>query len=180
MKKKNKKSSKEKVLSQIILKYYKKPTKSLDEKPSGIMCAYCFERNIVDIGGGFKDDKGKLYQICERCAMWQYRKENRFRTLAAARARRRRIFDIGYLFNEMIIDKYMELKGIKNFNSLDANVADKLFIDAVNLFNYLFSKEDKVRIEEMEYQTNIETELRNRFDIIDFQKYFRKLGLFEI
>lgn len=97
--------------------------------------------------------------------------------MASAKARRRRLFDVGYLFNEMVVDKYMDLKRIKKFEDFNEGVADTIFMNAGNLYNYLFSKEDKMRIEEIEDQPKLEIELRKRFGIIDFQKYFHGLGL---
>lgn len=175
MKKVNNRTLKEEVLPDIILKYYHAPRKSNKNEPSGIVCACCSERNIINIGGGFYDKKGRPRQICEKCAVWRYRDDFGFRTLAAARARRRRIFDIGYLFNEMVIDKYMEIRGIKDIKEL-GDIQDKIFINAIQLYNYLFMKEDKERIEEIKNQTEIEIELRKKIGIIDFQTYFRNQG----
>ena len=157
MKKTAQKIPKEKILPKIVLKYYKTPARALHDKPSGIVCAYCFEKDIVKIGGGFQDKKGKSHQICEGCAIWQYRDEHGFRTLPAAKARRRRLFDVGYLFNEMVVDKYMEMKLVKNFDNPGDGVADGLFVNACNLYNHLFSKEEKIKIEEIESQMDIET-----------------------
>ncbi|MEK7568631.1 MAG: hypothetical protein AAB497_00785 [Patescibacteria group bacterium] len=177
MKNNSGKISKEKILPNIVLRYYHSPQKRSDNKLSGITCAFCLEKNIINIGGGFHDKKGKPHQICEKCAVWRYRDDNGFRTLSAAKARRRRIFDVGYIFNEMVIDRYISIKGVKNYDALPTGVADVIFIDAANLYNYLFSKEDKIRIEEIERQDEIADELRKRIEIIDFKKYFTEKGL---
>ena len=176
MEKYSNKNSKEKILQNIVLKYYVKPKKSSKDKPSGITCSVCRAKNIVNIGGGFYDKKGNLKQICEECAVWRYKYDYGFRTLKTAKARRRRLFDVGYLFNEMVLDRYMELGGIKDFKDLDGEVGNKVFIESINLYNYLFSKEDKIRIEEIENQKNIEDELRKRFNLIDFKEYFKEKG----
>lgn len=177
MKKEGSKIQKEKILPNIVLKYYHTPKKLRGDKLSGITCAICLEKNIINIGGGFHDKKGKPHQICEKCAVWRFRDDNGFRTLVSAKARRRRLFDVGYLFNEMIVDKYMSVKGVKDYDALPAGLADTIFVDASNLYNYLFSKEDKIRIEEIEVQAEIEDELRKRIRIIDFKKYFSEKGL---
>src|SRR3989344_6575614 len=168
--------TKEKVLSQIILKYYKKPKKSLSDKPSGITCAFCLKKNVVNVGGGFLDKKGKPNQICEDCVVERYRREEGFCNIVAARARRRRIFDIGYLFNEMVIDEYLRIKGVENFKKLPDDVATELFIKSGDLFNRLFSKDEKVIIEDIENQKDIETELRKSINTFDFNQFFRNAG----
>lgn len=171
-----KKVTKEKILPAIILKYYFSPKKGDKKEKSGINCAWCLEKNIVNIGGGFSDDKGNQYQICEDCAVFRYKEEHRFHLLVAARTRRRRIFDVGYLFNEMVIDKYIKVKGIKDLSGIKTGLEDDVFIEANNLFNYLFSKEEKVKIEEIENQKDIEEIFKKRLEIIDFEEYFKKLG----
>ncbi len=171
-----KKITKEKILSSIILKYYSLPKKTDKKEKSGINCAWCLEKNIVNIGGGFSDENGNQYQICEDCAVLRYKEEYKFRSLVAARAKRRRIFDVGYLFNEMVIDKYIEVKGMKDLSEMKTGFENDIFIEASNLFNYLFSKEEKVKIEEIENQKDIEEIFKKRLEIIDFEEYFKKLG----
>ncbi len=164
------KDDKEKVLSKIKLKYYKKPRESDKSIKSGITCAWCFETDVVNIGGGYRDDKGKIYQICERCAVHRYKQEHGYKTLTAAKNRRRRIFDIGYLFNELVLDVYMSSKNISNFES--CKNADDVFIKAGELYNLLFTKEEKIRIEEMESQKEIEDEFQKRLLAVDLDKFF--------
>ena len=163
----------EKVLTRINLKYYHKPKKTDKENPSGITCAWCFEKDITNIGGGYRDDKGKVYQICEECATLRYKQDFGFKTIKATRARRRRIFDVGYLFNEMLIDIYMNSNNILDFK--DFNKADDLFIKASELYNILFSKEDKIRLEEIEDQYSIVNELQKRLLVVDLSKFFEQL-----
>ncbi|MBI5742413.1 MAG: hypothetical protein HZA25_01060 [Candidatus Niyogibacteria bacterium] len=165
---------KEKILSRIVLKYYKSP-KTGAEEGTGVTCAWCFTKNISKIGGGYVDENGKSQQICERCAVWRYKDDYDFRTLTAARARRRRIFDVGYLFNESVIDKYLELKNIPTIAELEGDLMDDIFIAASDLYNYLFSKEQKIELEVMESQGEIEAALRNRMAIIDFNKFFARM-----
>ncbi|MFA6536307.1 MAG: hypothetical protein WCT25_02645 [Candidatus Paceibacterota bacterium] len=172
------KKGKEKVLAGIVLKYYRLSDKNEKPEggPSGITCAYCLLQNIVHIGSGFKDKKGKIHHICERCAVEAYRKEHGFKTLAVAEARRRRMFDVGYLFNEILVDEYMKIKGIKDSKSLGEKIND-IFVRAPELYNYLFSKEEKVRIEEIEVQAEIEAELRGKIGIVDLKQFFIEVGL---
>jgi len=147
----------EKVLSTIKLKYYKKPKEKDGEIKTGIICGWCFGHDIVHIGGGFVDEKGAAHQICERCAVLRFKEEFKFRTLTAAKARRRRIFDVGYLFSEMAIDIHMSLHDIPDFDHF--RDPDDFFMKSNQIFNTLFSKEEKIRLEEIEDQKIIEEEL---------------------
>ena len=158
----------EKVISTILLKYYKIPQKSDTSMPH-FKCAYCLNKSNRS-GGGFLDEKETIHQICENCAIKQYKKEKGFKTLKAAEARRRRMFDVGYLFNEIVMDIYMEIKGIKDIE--DCENADNIFIKSIELFNYLFSKEQKIELEEIELQEDIEKKIKSRIAIVDLGKFF--------
>ena len=83
----------------------------------------CGKKNI-DLGGAIDahTDNPKFY--CEDCAIDAYMKDHGFKTREAAEARRRRIFDVGYLFNEMITDKYIRQR---NKKSIDDQVEEGLF-----------------------------------------------------
>lgn len=161
-------NAKEKIISAIILKYYKPPAKNDISAPL-FKCAWCLGLSNRT-GGGFYDKKGMPQQICEDCAVRRYKEENKFKTLAGARARRRRIFDVGYLFNEIVMDFYMTEKGIKDFeNCLEA---DDIFIQASQIFNQLFSKVEKTWLEETEDQKDIESEIRKRLRVVNFKALF--------
>jgi hypothetical protein len=165
------KSKPEYVIPRIVLKYHTKPRKNDPYAPI-FKCAWCFEMSNRT-GGGFTDAKGNPQQICETCAVWRYKDDHSFRTLAAARARRRRIFDVGYLFNEMILDLYMHENHVRDFK--ECKNVDEIFIRASGLYNVLFSKEEKIRLEEMERQSDIESELNKKLFVVDFQKFFSGL-----
>lgn len=159
---------KERIISAIVLKYYKAPEKDDISAPS-FKCARCLGLSNRT-GGGFYDKKGKPQQICEDCAVRRYKEENKFKTLAGARARRRRIFDVGYLFNEIVLDMYMTEKGIKDFENCVE--ADDIFIKASQTFNQLFSKVEKIWLEETEDQKEIESEIRKRLRVVNFKTLF--------
>lgn len=171
-----KKVDKEKIIPCIQLKYYRTPERSKNVKTSGITCAICFEQNVVNIGGGFSDKQGKKHTICERCAAKRYQNDYGFKTLEAAKASRRRIFDIGYLFNEMVIDRYLTLNGISSYDNLKPGMADDIFIQAADLYNYIFSPEEKKKIEKIENQKIIESELEKVMRIVDFKKFFENIN----
>ncbi len=163
----------ENVLPKIVLKYYKKPKDNDKSIKSGITCAWCLTPDVVNIGGGFRDEKGISYQICERCATYRYKSDYGYKTLIAAKSRRRRIFDVGYLFNELLIDIYMSKNNILSFK--DFNEADDLFIKASELYNLLFSKDDKIILEEKEDQKKIEEEFRIKLSFVDLDKFFSQI-----
>lgn len=168
---------KEKILPLITLKYYHTPKKTSNREKSGITCAWCLDTNIVNIGGGFYDQKGKIHQICEDCAVIRYKEDFKIKSIKVARARRRRIFDIGYLFNEMVIDKYIEIKNLKDFKNIKSGKENDIFIEAGKLFNELFIKEEKLRIEVIENQKDIEEIFRKKLEPINFKEYFDKLKM---
>lgn len=158
----------EKIISGIVLKYYKAPEKDDISAPI-FKCAWCLGLSNRT-GGGFLDKKGNPQQICEDCAVRRYKQENKFKTLAGARARRRRIFDVGYLFNEIVLDMYMTEKGIKAFENC-VN-ADEIFIKASQLYNQLFSREEKILLEETEKQEDIESEIYRRLRLAALDAIF--------
>lgn len=165
----------EKVLPLIVLKYHRRPSEVKDERPpSGITCGYCRTKNIVDISGGFRDKKGKEQVICEHCAVERYKEELGFRTFKAAYSRRRRIFDVGYLLSEIITDEYMKMHRLSTIDDVGDKIADIGDITR-NLWNYLFTKEEKLRIEAIEQQTEIEAELKRALKIVDLEVLFAKI-----
>jgi 3-oxoacyl-ACP reductase-like protein len=64
----------------------------------------------------------------------------------------------------------MSSKNISNFES--CKNADDVFIKAGELYNLLFTKEEKIRIEEMESQKEIEDEFQKRLLAVDLDKFF--------
>ncbi len=98
---------KEKILPAIKLKYYHKGEDGLGPRYPGIDCFICGRKDIV-IGGAHISSSGETMYICEDCAIDHYQKKYGFKSREAAAARRRRIFDVSYLFFEMITDKYLE------------------------------------------------------------------------
>ena len=167
------KRQREKVLSKIELAYYKRPKKGDEPAKSGITCGWCFEPDITSVGGGYKDEKGRMFHICEQCAVYRYKEDYGYKTLTAARARRRRTFDVAYLFNELLIDIYMNLHDIPDFKYFSD--ADDLFIKGSELYNILFSKQDKIELEETQDQDTIERQLQNRLSSVNLSKFFSRI-----
>ena len=64
------KESSEKIISSIVLKYYRSPKKNDISMPL-FKCAWCLKLSNRT-GGGFYDKKGKPQQICEDCAVHRW------------------------------------------------------------------------------------------------------------
>src|SRR3989339_997302 len=146
----NHKNLKTKVLPQIKFKYSgnKKGPKHPD-----LVCYYCGKENIRP-GSMVKptraDDIPKI--ICEECTIEEFKEEHGYKTKKAAAARRRRIFDVGYLFTEIFVDKYCEKKSISSPDSLDARIFQDLLTLSSHAYSDFVSKEKKEELEEIEDQ----------------------------
>ena len=119
------------------------------------------------------DGKGKPRQICEDCAVERFKNDYGFKTLKAAHARRRRIFDVGYLFNEIILDTVLNEKKIKDIHEYK-NV-DEVFVRAGKLYSHIFKAEDKIKLEEIDNQNEIEDIFRKKLTTVDVEKIFQDL-----
>src|SRR3989338_3754879 len=78
--------------------------------------------------------------ICESCAIDQFQADYGFRTRSAAEARRRRIFDVPYLFQDLFIQEYLRRKKIK-FIELKGGAFEQLFVLAQGSYTSLFGPE---------------------------------------
>ena len=161
----------EKVISAIVLKYYKTPAKNDTEIPR-FLCARCLKMQNRT-GGGYMDEMGRPKQICEDCAVKRFKNDNGFKTLNAAYARRRRIFDVGYLFNEIILETLLIKKKIKDIK--EYNNADEVFVRAGKLYSHIFKTADKIMLEEIDNQKQIEDIFRKKLATVDVEKIFQDL-----
>lgn len=161
----------EKIISAIVLKYYKTPAKNDTQIPL-FLCARCLKMQNRT-GGGYMDEMGRPKQICEDCAVKRFKIDNGFKTLNAAYARRRRIFDVGYLFNEIILDKLLSEKKIKDIDKYKN--ADEVFVRAGKLYSHIFKAEDKIKLEEIDNQNEIEDIFRKKLATVDVEKIFQDL-----
>lgn len=161
----SKKLNKNKFLPLIKLKYYILPDKSEKHEPSGISCCICLKKNIVNVAGVFYNEDGKTHHICEDCAVHRYKEENNFNSFKIAYSHRRRLFDVGYLFNEIVIDEYIKFNKINGFK--DLKNPEDIFIKITSIYNELFSKEEKEWLEKIELQEDIEKKLREKIWMIN-------------
>ena len=130
----------------IKLKYWGRPLKN-EKLDNDIVCFDCGTKGI-HVGAGFQDEKRKPHFICEKCSIQHFKWEYDFRRLETARLRRRRMFDVPYLFHEMLIDRYLRERH-KFFEDISENERDMLFSLYQQKYNELFSKKQKEKIEEM-------------------------------
>ena len=157
----------EKILPGIKLKYYCKEENGESPKHPDAVCCVCGKKNIA-IGSAMDaySDNPKL--VCEDCTIDKYQEDYKFKSREAAAARRRRIFDVSYLFNEMITDKYLEEKNLKSVDNLGHNDMEKIMEIGREAYNDLFTVMDKIKLEETEHQWKIEEKLRKKLKFIKF------------
>lgn len=100
-------------------------------------------------------------------AIEEYQFEHGFSTAEIAASHRRRIFDVGYLFIEMVTDKYIYEKAVKSFEALDEvqhiGLREKAFAAYLAL-----SEQEKKALETMETQAEIEEELKKILKNVQF------------
>lgn len=161
----------EKIISAIVLKYYRSPAKN-DPLIPRFLCARCVKMQ-TRTGGGYLDEMGKPKQICEDCAVERYKNDYGFKNIKTAYARRRRIFDVGYLFNEIILDTILIEKKIQDIK--EYKNADEVFLRASKLYSHIFKTEDKIKLEEIDNQKQIEDIFRKKLATVDVEKIFQDL-----
>ncbi|MEK7093080.1 MAG: hypothetical protein AAB927_01205 [Patescibacteria group bacterium] len=131
-----------------------------DEDPKTFFfeCASCRKR--TNKLGAMVDSHTKTPKyVCEPCAIDQFQKTYGFRSRKAAAARRRRIFDVPYLFQELYIGEYLKRKKVK-FSELGEGAFEQIFILSREAYNGLFGPELKEHLEELE-QWELEIIFRN-------------------
>lgn len=161
------------ILPQIKMKY---TTLGVDTISDGFMCHIC-KKPKKRLGSANMNLK-KPEMVCEDCAIDQYQKYYDYKTREAAAARRRRIFDTGYLFQDIIVDRYLFENNKFLIEELSAKEMRKIFAFGKDMYNQLFRMEDKIRLEETYKQKDIEKEIRKTLDEIEFDwKLFNSLEL---
>lgn len=145
---------KEKILPLIKLKYFSKDNPGHERKEADIVCSVC-NRSGVSVGSSLRDPSGNHQVICEDCTVDAFQKEHEFKSRDVAASHRRRIFDVGYLLQEMIIDKYLDKKGIESVDDLNKNEFVALLNLGKEIYNSHFSKGAKHEIEHIENQKEI-------------------------
>ncbi|MDD2935285.1 MAG: hypothetical protein PHX25_02305 [Candidatus Pacebacteria bacterium] len=149
---------KEIVLPQIKFKY----SSLTDENGERLRypdetCYFCGKDNIIF--GGIIDAHRKNPKImCENCAIKKFAKDNGYKTLKVASARRRRLFDVSYLFTDMITERYLKKHEKFNLDDISEKEYNMIVQIARDIFNAI-DRNEKERIEEIFDQKDIEKEL---------------------
>ena len=139
------------ILPMIQLKHFNKNEHHEIPRTPGTRCVICARENISIRSMGQKGT------VCEQCTIDEYQCVFGIPNREAAIARRRRIFDIGYLFTEMYMDAVLQKRGLSSVDDLgDMATFNSLFQMAQNEFNVCFSKKEKIELEESKNQSEIE------------------------
>ncbi len=141
----------------IQLKYLTRP--SLAEQKAMVLpspCAFC-GRTWGGVGSGAKDGSSI---ICERCAIRNFQLNEGFKTLTAARAYRRRLFDVGYLWLEMLLDEYIALHELNSYEDVSPEAYGRISDLATFVMNSSTTTAQKVRLHNTPDQAMIEQNLR--------------------
>ncbi len=154
------KSYKNTILPEIKLKYFKRPSdvNSPDYPRTNYTCYKCRMKNIPFVGGIRDGYSVNPKYLCEDCAIDEYMVDFGFETREAAASWRRRIFDVGYLLNELILERYA-----KDNNKNVDDLSDKEWRNALAVGNNFYntvSKTKKERLEAIPKQEELEKHLQ--------------------
>lgn len=153
----------EQVLPQLKLKYTKLEKDGKRVTFEGTKCSKCKKKDI-SVGAGFLDKNKKEQIICEDCTIDRYFIDHRFKTREAAASRRRRIFDVGYLLAEIMLDKFMEAYNLKSLDEINEDEFMKMNELAKLSYNTFFTKEEKWDLENEPDQQKIRNVLAERLN----------------
>ena len=123
------------VLSQIELKYFGPDEDGKKPIQEDLVCSECDKKGIT-IGSAKNNEKGDLEYICEECSIEDFKKMHDFPSLEAAAAYRRRMFDVSYLFLEILIDAYLS-KNKMELDDVDEDLLDTLMTIGRSLYEEL-------------------------------------------
>jgi len=157
----------EKILPAIKLKYYRKEESGESPKHPDAVCCVCGKKNIA-IGSAMDAYSDSPRFVCESCTIDRYQEEHGFTSRKAAASHRRRMFDVNYLFNELLTDRYIKEKNYNTIDDLTEKDMNIIMETGRNSYNELFSKKEKVKIEETESQKEIERKLKKKIGLIKF------------
>ncbi len=144
------------LLSPIKLKYFKNPSPSDTSFPKK-RCSACAE--IKPLVGSI-DPNDEHFFICEDCQIREYQRQLGFTSHDLARAHRRRLFDIGYLVREMVLDAYMKANQIISLDALPPDVFESIQNIGAVLYNTSLTRDEKIALENEPDQKKIEKSIR--------------------
>lgn len=138
----------------IQLKYFTAPSaedRKEHARETDLVCSQC--GNKVAILGWTNTNTGEV--ACDICAIEDYKYFEGFKTLKAAEAHRRRMFDTGYLLTETLIDDYLGYYEIRDMEKLSVEEQEMLTNVSTDLQNWI-PKPKKVELQNTLDQTKIE------------------------
>lgn len=143
-------------LPQIQLTHVKR-----DHRPtiSDLVCAVCGRRNIP-LGSASNLDAEDPAIVCEECAIDAYQEQAGFASREAAAARRRRMFDVVYLFHELVVAEYLKQHDLPSVAALEEEQLDRLLAIATRGYSQLFNRQQQLQLEETIDQHAIVEQLR--------------------
>lgn len=147
-------------MPEIQLKYFKSPSdKEREEhaRDTELVCSQC--GNKVAVLGWTNVSTGEIG--CDICAIEDYKYFEGFKTLRAAEAHRRRMFDSGYLLTEVLIDDYLAYSEIAGMDDLTLEEQEMLTNISTELQN-MVPKPKKI-------------ELQNELDQAKIERYYKRL-----
>lgn len=159
------KGKKEKILSQIQLKYFGKDANGNGPIEKNIFCEEC-KKVGISVGTVRNADSDSPTYVCEYCAIVIFQNQYGYESFEVAKARRRRMFDVTYLLKEMFIDEFIKEMNIKSVDDIEERDLMEIFQFSVFSYNKEFNKKEKTKLEEMENQKDIEAVFRKIFDFI--------------
>jgi hypothetical protein len=147
--------NKDRYLPQIRLKYFKPIDRSGKRATHPeLICSRCGLRDII-VGSYNNTDPSHIIIVCEECAISAFWKNEDIKDRETARLRRRRLFDVLYLFTELCIDQYLKLHSLQSVDDLSGEKFD--LIGRISELNYDdLTKRMKRSLEEIADQKEIE------------------------
>ncbi len=127
-----------------------------------LQCDQCGAVNIRTGSGGTDKKTGEQYVICENCAIENYKTEFKFKDRRCAAAHRRRLFDVQYLYTELVIDHFCSVFDFQSIDDLDDVTWERLIHAGRDGYNIGVPKRKKIQLQDTESQKDIEKYLQKK------------------
>jgi hypothetical protein len=164
---------KEQILSLLELEYFGSDEKGDKPFHEDMTCILCKSKGISLGAASFNYETGEIQPVCYDCENLQFAKRYGYNDITAATNRRRRIFDVHYLFVEKLAKEYEKIGEFSNEDWEDEEL-EKLFLYAQKVWAKL-PKSKVVKLELTLDQKKIEKELDK---LIDSNNYIIGLTVF--